>query len=183
MLVSRFEAFLFVNVFLCSSQFTLLLNMWFKNSYYFTFTGIYTDPKTKNSVMEARMSKTWQTKKAVTWEQGKRVRISITTGTFSQTCSIIHKQEQLKNNLTVAFSLYSLCRWYNMGHNSGDSIGGNHGPPAGSGAMNKRHRGSPRNTVKNPAGQLRSNSAETQMHSKPRLVKESNCTVMFVYIL
>ncbi|CAH3043577.1 unnamed protein product, partial [Pocillopora meandrina] len=61
--------------------------------------------------------------------------------------------------------------WYNMGHNSGDSIGGNHGPPAGSGAMNKRHRGSPRNTVKNPAGQLRSNSAETQMHSKPRLVR------------
>lgn len=183
MLVSRFEAFLFVNVLLCSSQFTLLLNMWFKNSYYFTFTGIYTDPKTKNSVMEARMSKTWQTKKAITWEQGKRVRISITTGTFSHTCSIIHKQEQLKNNLTVAFSLYSLCRWYNMGHNSGDSIGGNHGPPAGSGAMNKRHRGSPRNTVKNPAGQLRSNSAETQMHSKPRLVKESNCTVMFVYIL
>lgn len=27
MLVSRFEAFLFVNVLLCSSQFTLLLNM------------------------------------------------------------------------------------------------------------------------------------------------------------
>ncbi|KAJ7380000.1 Protein Smaug 2 [Desmophyllum pertusum] len=61
--------------------------------------------------------------------------------------------------------------WYNMGHNSGDSIGGSIGPPAGSGVINKRHRGSPRNPAKNPAGQLRSNSAETQMHSKPRLVR------------
>ena len=58
-----------------------------------------------------------------------------------------------------------------MGHNSGDSIGGSSGLPAGSGVVNKRHRGSPRNPAKNPAGQLRSNSAETQMHSnKPRLV-------------
>ncbi|CAH3040691.1 unnamed protein product [Porites lobata] len=62
--------------------------------------------------------------------------------------------------------------WYNMGHNSGDSIGGNIGPSAGSGGINKRHRGSPRNAAKNSAGQLRSsNSAETQMHSKPRLVR------------
>ena len=65
-----------------------------------------------------------------------------------------------------------------MGHNSGDSIGGSTGPPAGSGAINKRHRGSPRNPAKNPAGQLRSNSAETQMHSnKPRLVCCFHCLV------
>lgn len=58
-----------------------------------------------------------------------------------------------------------------MGHNSGESVGGCGGPPAGSGGINKRHRGSPRNTAKNSAGQLRSsNSAEAQMHSKPRLV-------------
>ena len=58
-----------------------------------------------------------------------------------------------------------------MGHNSGESIGGSGGPPAGSGGINKRHRGSPRNPAKNPAGQLRSsNSAEAHMHSKPRLV-------------
>ncbi|XP_078351384.1 LOW QUALITY PROTEIN: protein Smaug homolog 1-like [Oculina patagonica] len=62
--------------------------------------------------------------------------------------------------------------WYNAGHNSGESIGGSTGPPAGSGVINKRHRGLPRNPAKNPAGQLRSNSAETQMHSnKPRLVR------------
>lgn len=61
--------------------------------------------------------------------------------------------------------------WYNMGHNSGESVGCG-GPPAGSGGINKRHRGSPRNTAKNSAGQLRSsNSAEAQMHSKPRLVR------------
>ena len=40
-----------------------------------------------------------------------------------------------------------------MGHNSGDSIGGNIGPSAGSGGINKRHRGSPRNAAKNSAGQ------------------------------
>lgn len=50
--------------------------------------------------------------------------------------------------------------------------GGSGGPPAGSGGINKRHRGSPRNPAKNPAGQLRSsNSAEAHMHSKPRLEK------------
>ncbi|XP_068681793.1 protein Smaug homolog 2-like isoform X1 [Montipora foliosa] len=62
--------------------------------------------------------------------------------------------------------------WYNMGHNSGDSVGGVGNPPAGSGGLSKRHRGSPRNAAKNPAGQLRSsNSAEAQMHCKPRLVR------------
>ena len=76
---------------------------------------------------------------------------------------------------------YSWCRWYNMGHNSGDSIGGNIGPSAGSGGINKRHRGSPRNAAKNSAGQLRSsNSAETQMHSKPRLVSWINVHLYFL---
>lgn len=75
---------------------------------------------------------------------------------------------------------YSWSRWYNMGHNSGDSIGGNIGPSAGSGGINKRHRGSPRNAAKNSAGQLRSsNSAETQMHSKPRLVSWINFHLYF----
>ena len=71
-----------------------------------------------------------------------------------------------------------------MSHNSGDSIGGSTGPPAGSGGINKRHRGSPRNPAKNPAGQLRSsNSAEAQMHSKPRLVSYtlSYFLCLFVY--
>ena len=70
-----------------------------------------------------------------------------------------------------------------MGHNSGDSLGGNLGPPAGSGVINKRHRVSPRNPAKNPAGQLRSNSAETQMHSKPRLVRNLvQYCIMFTFI-
>ena len=86
-----------------------------------------------------------------------------------------HSQERDKNS---CYSFVTCFRWYNMCHNSGDSIGGSTGPPAGSGGISKRHRGCPRNPAKNPAGQLRSNSAETQMHSnKPRLVSCLYCCI------
>ena len=65
-----------------------------------------------------------------------------------------------------------------MGHNSGDSSAVVGAPPAGSG-VNKRHRVSPRNPAKNPAGQLRSNSAETTVYAKPRLV--SCCFTLYFY--
>lgn len=58
------------------------------------------------------------------------------------------------------------------GHNSGDSSGGAAGPSAGSGGPGSHYRGSSRYSANNHSGQLRtSNSAESQMQHKPRLVR------------
>ncbi|KAK2567679.1 Protein Smaug-like protein 1 [Acropora cervicornis] len=58
------------------------------------------------------------------------------------------------------------------GHNSGDSSGGAAGPSAGSGGPGSHYRGSSRYSANNHSSQLRtSNSAESQMQHKPRLVR------------
>ena len=83
----------------------------------------------------------------------------------------------------IIILLIILFRWYHHsgdssglpagsgGHNSGDSSGGAAGPSAGSGGPGSHYRGSSRYSANNHSSQLRtSNSAESQMQHKPRLV-------------